>query len=311
MDPRVTLVYFLTIYVLHVTAQYSWSNSGETGPGPSQWASRGFPTCSGNNQSPIDVTGIPKYDDALTPILFHGYNTLGNDDLELVNAGWTAKVAIKSSSLGTAYFTGGGISDKYIAAQLHFHWGTHNNGSSHSLWGHHYALELHVVHFKEEYNTTSEAIKHSDGLAVMAFFFEIAETDNHDLEPFFSSLDHISYRDDVHPFGTGFDKFVNNHTKEYFRYHGSMTHPPCNEAVTWTLFKHVNTVSSAQVAKLRQLHVTKESDSTQYKLAFNNRPTQPLGNRHVTASFHIGSAAGNVQGTCFGLAVGLMLLVLF
>ena len=34
-------------------------------------------------------------------------------------------------------------------------------------------FQLHVVHFKEEYNTTSEAIKHSDGLAVMAFFFEV------------------------------------------------------------------------------------------------------------------------------------------
>lgn len=308
MDPRATLVFFLTIY--GITAQYAWSNSGETGPGPSQWASD-FPTCSGNSQSPIDITGTPKYDESLTPILFHGYDALGSADLYLVNAGWTAKLAINSSSFGKAYFTGGGISDKYIAAQLHFHWGTHDNGSGHSLWGHHYALELHVVHFKEEYNTPMEAIQHNAGLAVMTFFFEIAETDNPDLEPFFSSLHNISYRDDTHPFGTGFDKFVNNHTKEYFRYHGSMTHPPCKETVIWTLFKHVNTVSSAQVAKLRQLHVTRKNDTTQYKLTFNNRPTQPLKNRPITASFYIDSAAGAVQSTCLGLAVGLMLSALF
>lgn len=31
-----------------------------------------------------------------------------------------------------------------------------------------------MVFFKEDYNTPSEAVKHSDGLTVLAFFYEVS-----------------------------------------------------------------------------------------------------------------------------------------
>lgn len=35
-------------------------------------------------------------------------------------------------------------------------------------------MELHMVFFKEEYGTVSEAVKHHDGLTVLAFFYEVS-----------------------------------------------------------------------------------------------------------------------------------------
>ena len=34
-------------------------------------------------------------------------------------------------------------------------------------------FQMHMAHFKEDYHNVSEAKKHSDGLAVLAFFFEV------------------------------------------------------------------------------------------------------------------------------------------
>ena len=48
-------------------------------------------------------------------------------------------------------------------------------------------------------------------------------------------------------FGTSFDKFLASQTNEFYRYQGSLTTPPCSEAVVWTVFQNKNTVSSSQV----------------------------------------------------------------
>lgn len=34
-------------------------------------------------------------------------------------------------------------------------------------------MELHMVFFKEEYKSIKQAVKHSDGLTVLAFFYEV------------------------------------------------------------------------------------------------------------------------------------------
>lgn len=34
-------------------------------------------------------------------------------------------------------------------------------------------MELHMVFFKEEYGSATDAVKHSDGLTVLAFFYEV------------------------------------------------------------------------------------------------------------------------------------------
>lgn len=58
----------------------------------------------------------------------------------------------------------------------------------------------------------------------------------------------------------------------YYRFPGSLTHPLCNEGVTWFLLKNPIEMSEAQIA--------------QYKKYYHNtaRPLQPLNNRPVVES---------------------------
>lgn len=58
----------------------------------------------------------------------------------------------------------------------------------------------------------------------------------------------------------------------YYRYEGSLTAPPCTEGVTWIVLRQVQTVSPAQLARLRQL------------MPMNAREVQPLHGRVVGAS---------------------------
>lgn len=67
---------------------------------------------------------------------------------------------------------------------------------------------------------------------------------------------------------------------KYFRYHGSLTIPGCQESVTWTLFKESVKISSEQMKSLRNL-----TNASGKQLVNNYRPVQPLNKRTVKNSF--------------------------
>jgi carbonic anhydrase len=58
----------------------------------------------------------------------------------------------------------------------------------------------------------------------------------------------------------------------YYAYDGSVTAPPCTEGVRWIVMKQPQTLSAAQLQRLKQL------------FADNARPVQPLNGRVVTES---------------------------
>jgi carbonic anhydrase len=60
----------------------------------------------------------------------------------------------------------------------------------------------------------------------------------------------------------------------FYRYDGSLTTPPCTESVKWFVLQRRATVSQAQVDAFKAL----------FPDPANNRPTQPLGDRHVVMS---------------------------
>jgi hypothetical protein len=45
---------------------------------------------------------------------------------------------------------------------------------SSSSCGNRYPMEMHIVHRKQSYGSVHEALNHSDGLSVLAFFFEVS-----------------------------------------------------------------------------------------------------------------------------------------
>jgi carbonic anhydrase len=56
--------------------------------------------------------------------------------------------------------------------------------------------------------------------------------------------------------------------RDYFRYNGSLTTPPCSEGVRWLIMKQPMTVSRAQI------------EAFEHALGFaNNRPVQPVNAR--------------------------------
>ena len=68
---------------------------------------------------------------------------------------------------------GGDLPGEYTLAQFHFHWGSSDHGGSeHTLEGEQFFSEVHLVHFKSEYDTIGNSVDKSDGLAVLGFFIE-------------------------------------------------------------------------------------------------------------------------------------------
>ena len=71
--------------------------------------------------------------------------------------------------------SGGPLSSNYKVLQLHFHWGSDDTkGSEHHYDGRAYPMELHVVHYNENYEGDSDKYLGSvDGLAVTGFMFTL------------------------------------------------------------------------------------------------------------------------------------------
>nr|BAU71500.1 putative two domain conserved membrane-associated carbonic anhydrase [Phreagena okutanii] len=241
--------------------------------------------CGDKRQSPINIPWELEYSN-YSPFEFTGYDDMQAYGLRVENNGHTAQINIDPSSIGHTKVSGGGLAGTYIAIQLHFHWGRNDlEGSEHTFRGHHHALELHVVHFKESYGTVSEAVKHDDGLAVLGFFFTTNDAEeNENLKPLIDSLDTITFQGQNKSIDINFSDLMPTSTTHFYRYRGSLTTPTCDEVVVWTIFDHVNTISSAQIKKFRELYEGKANE-VRHHIAWNYRPTQSLLHRTVYKNY--------------------------
>ena len=141
------------------------------------------------------------------------------------------------------------------------------------------------MHFnKARGNTINEALSTNmpDALAVLGIKYEIdaRNKSNKDLEIFFNTIDQIQkegskaeVKDKIR-----LKNFLPRATGRFFRYNGSLTNPPCNEAVVWTVFKDYESISRDQINKLRELRKVQGRPN---QLEDNIRPVQPLNGRKV------------------------------
>lgn len=87
---------------------------------------------------------------------------------------------LRMSEPETAGIFGGPLGqDKYVFEQLHFHWGENDSeGSEDRINNHSFAMELHAVFYKKSYGSMGAAVHNPDGLAVLAYFFEVKNPDD-------------------------------------------------------------------------------------------------------------------------------------
>uniref|UniRef100_A0A8C8RM47 Carbonic anhydrase n=1 Tax=Pelusios castaneus TaxID=367368 RepID=A0A8C8RM47_9SAUR len=245
-------------------ASLNWSYQGSNGP--DQWHKL-YPIANGKQQSPIDIiTKKVKKD----PSLGHLQLTWNLSTCkEIVNVGHSFHVIFEDKD-NRSVVTGGPLTGNYRLNQFHFHWGqTDDYGSEHTVDGAKYASELHLVYWNsDKYSSFAEALDKPDGLAAIAVFLTVGSHNEH-LQEIVKVLDSIKTKGKKAPF-TNFDpSTLLPGSLEYWTYHGSLTHPPLLESVTWIILKEPITISSEQLAQFRNITLT------------NHRLPQPLKGRQV------------------------------
>ena len=221
-------------------ATVHWEYSGEAGP--AQWArlTPEFGQCAGSNQSPVNLTALVEAE--LAPLQFH-YLPGGKT---LVNNGHTVQVNYAPGS--TLQLDGMAFELK----QFHFHAPSEN-----LIEGRSYPLEGHLVHANDK-----------GELAVIAVMFEPGSA-NPALSQAWQALPTKAGETRALEVPLSAEPLLPTQ-RDYYRFSGSLTTPPCSEGVRWLVMKQPVQVSQAQIDAFKAvMHHP------------NNRPVQPLNGRQV------------------------------
>jgi carbonic anhydrase len=218
-----------------------WTYEGKEGP--ENWAKLkpDFATCdSGRNQSPINIDET--IDAPLKPL--KGIQKVAIR--EILNNGHTIQANFKQGNMLLLDNVG------YQMKQVHFHAPSEN-----TIHGQSFPLEAHFVHADSKGN-----------LAVIGVMFKEGKA-NPGLEKLWQQIP----KEESAPFPlkvkvSASDLMPDN--RDYFRFSGSLTTPPCSEGVRWILLKTPITASKSQIEVF-------EAAVKHH----NNRPVQPLNGRVV------------------------------
>jgi carbonic anhydrase len=223
-----------------------WSYAGDTGP--ARWGELDPAYAlarTGRHQSPVDID-TSRVVRADGAALETSYQ---DASIELLNNGHTVE---------DDYHGGGTLTvdgHAYRLAQFHFH-----SPSEHTVDGAHAPMEVHLVH------------KDADGaLAVIGVL--IREGRSHpDIARLWEHMPAEAGRSEaVEGVTVNAARLLPGSLASY-RYSGSLTTPPCSEGVSWFVLQEPIEASAEQIAAFRAV------------IRDNNRPTQPLNARTITAS---------------------------
>ncbi len=220
-----------------------WSYTGDTGP--KYWGDLGAENIAckqGLNQSPID---IKRTFDARLPAIKFDYSMLIGENI--VNNGHSIQINVRKGGLikldGKDFFL----------KQFHYHSPSENMINSRL-----FPLEAHFVHASE------------DGeLAVVALLYKPGPPDAA-LDVFIKNLP--MNVGDKHRLGAKDLEFLerSKKIKNYFRFNGSLTTPPCTEGVRWIVVQSHPSISRNQLNAFQQ--ALKQP---------NNRPIQAINARTI------------------------------
>jgi carbonic anhydrase len=219
----------------------SWGYIGKEGP--ENWGnlSEDFSVCqTGKSQSPVNLQSAIDAD--LTPLKIDYKDT----PLRIINNGHTIQVNYQARS--TLILD----DEPYELLQFHFH-----NPSEHKVEGKTLPMELHLVHKSKK-----------GSLAVIGVFLEKGEA-NPTLQKIWQEI----------PMKKGSERTISKininasdllpENKDYYRYFGSLTTPPCSETVNWIVLKEPVEISDSQVQKFAKI------------FPMNARPVQEVEQRFL------------------------------
>ena len=164
---NIVFYYLLFIYILKVNCAH-WNYDPNSPDGPNNWG-RVSQNCDGRRQSPVNFDWF-----AATPILTAPRIRIQDIDkrpssIQYTNNGHGIAVTFSYADGVQPMVTGGPLElDSYIFHSLHLHW-----DSEHTINGHHFPAETHLVHFNSKYGSLEQAIKQNDGLAVLGFLHHV------------------------------------------------------------------------------------------------------------------------------------------
>ncbi|GJJ79755.1 carbonic anhydrase [Pasteurella canis] len=249
---KMSKIFMLTFGVFALTACSQTMQSadkhthwGYTGhESPEHWAtlSPKFAICTeGKSQSPVNI--VNAIDGKLAPIKIDYHPS----SVEIVNNGHTIQVDFKDAN-NLMQLNG----HTYTLKQFHFHVPSENQ-----IRGKSFPLEAHFVHADKDGN-----------LAVLGVLY-VLSSENQRLAPIWHNFPQKA--GETHTLDTAFDptKLIPK-KRDYYRFSGSLTTPPCSEGVNWLVLKQYDNISQAQV----------DAFSTLMK-GHNNRPIQPINARVI------------------------------
>ncbi|XP_075971760.1 carbonic anhydrase 7-like [Anticarsia gemmatalis] len=242
--------------------------------GPLHWGER-YRECAGKHQSPININVLHVKQVTLPDLVLVGFDD-SIDNVHVTNNGHTVLIEVVNEPHPRV--RGGPLDSDYIFSQMHFHWGDNDTFGSEDKINHRsFPMELHMVFYKEEYGSPGEAVKHSDGLTVLAFFYELDRHQHPAYDDITSALVNVTEPHTSvvmnHPFS--FLHILPYDLKRYFTYRGSLTTPPCSEVVIWLDFEQPIRLEHEQIEAFREIR------SAHGKITHNFRPIQPIGDRVV------------------------------
>ncbi len=218
-----------------------WGYEGTEGPEHWGELAPDFTLCQqGKNQSPVDLSSA--VDTQLSPIEFH-YHA---DEADEVNNGHTIQINERPGNWITL------DGQDYELKQFHFHTPSENH-----IDGQEFPMEMHLVHADRDGHLAVIGVMFKEGAedATLKAAWDAMPT-----QP--DSTVHLSTK--LSP------ESLLPANRDYYRFTGSLTTPPCTEGVIWLVMREPITASAGQIQQFAKVMGHP-----------NNRPVQPLNARVI------------------------------
>ncbi|GMQ49248.1 carbonic anhydrase [Vibrio sp. 10N] len=211
------------------------------GNGPNTWGKVSATCDQGQNQSPVDIETNKLTSANKQPLAFDYQGEVKN----IVNNGHTIQVNVTGKNTLS-------IDDQdFELKQFHFH-----TPSENTINGKAAPLEAHFVHANQQ-----------GQLAVVAVMYKRGERESAQLENIVHTLP--AKAQTITPEKTVQLNELLPRVKDYYRYNGSLTTPPCSEGVRWLVLRDPQFIPQQQLKRLSKT------------MGDNARPTQALNARLI------------------------------